>query len=94
MLEESLTNSTKQFIVATLFAVMLSGCSQTRGWLDSVRGNGTPAPDDTVILGAPAADDYLSELSQLSSRDPALQAEIFADSQAAAQLTPNPSTSG
>jgi hypothetical protein len=49
-----------------------------------------------AVPGAPAAaaaaDEYVFELSQLSSNDPALQAEIFADSQAAAQLTPNPST--
>jgi hypothetical protein len=44
------------------------------------------------VPGAPGADDYLAELSGLSSDDPALQAEIFADSQAAARLTPNPST--
>ena len=71
---------------------MLSGCTQTKGWLDSVRGDDSDGSDDTVILGAPAADEYLSELSELSSDDPASQAEIFADSQAAAQLTPNPST--
>jgi hypothetical protein len=45
-----------------------------------------------VIPGAPAADEYLTELSDLSLDDPALQAEIFADSQAAAQLAPSPST--
>jgi hypothetical protein len=71
---------------------LLSGCSQTKGWLNSVRGNDATTADEPVMLGAPAADEYLSELSQLSSNDPALQAEIFADSQAAAQLTPNPST--
>ena len=70
----------------------MTGCSQTKSWLDSVRGNDSPASDAPVILGAPAVDEYLSELSQLSSNDPALQAEIAADSQAAAQLTPNPST--
>jgi hypothetical protein len=36
--------------------------------------------------------EYLTELSDLSLDDPALQAEIFADSQAAAQLAPSPST--
>jgi hypothetical protein len=71
---------------------MLSGCTQTKGWLDSVRGDESGGSDETVILGAPAAEEYLSELSALSSDDPALQAEIFADSQAGAQLTPNPST--
>jgi len=92
MVEESLTIPAKRLIAATLIAAVLSGCTQTRGWLDSVRGNDVAAADEQVLLGAPAADDYLAELSDLSSNDPALQAEIFADSQAGAQLTPNPST--
>ena len=92
MVEESLTAPAKRLIAATLIAAVLSGCTQTRGWLDSVRGNDVAAADEQVLLGAPAADDYLAELSDLSSNDPALQAEIFADSQAGAQLTPNPST--
>jgi hypothetical protein len=70
---------------------LLAGCAQTKGWLDSVRGEPVAA-DEQVILGAPTADKYLKELHDLSSGDPALQAEIFADSKAAAQLTPNPST--
>ena len=71
--------------------LLLSGCSQTKGWLNSVSGSPPPS-DEQVILGAPGADEYLKELYDLSSGDPALQAEIFADSEAAAQLTPNPST--
>jgi hypothetical protein len=92
MLKESLTTTIGRLVAAGVIAAMLSGCTQTKGWLDSVRGDDSGGSDDTVILGAPAADEYLSELSALSSDDPALQAEIFADSQAAAQLTPNPST--
>ena len=92
MLEESLTIPAKRLIAASLIAAVLSGCTQTRGWLDSVRGKDVAAADEQVLLGGPAADDYLAELSDLSSNDPALQAEIFADSQAGAQLTPNPST--
>ena len=92
MLEESLTTPTKRLVAAILIAATVTGCSQTKSWLDSVRGNDSSASDDPIILGAPAVDEYLSELSQLSSNDPALQAEIAADSQAAAQLTPNPST--
>jgi len=90
MLEESLTIPAKLLIAATLIAAVLSGCTQTQGWLDSVRGKDVAAADEQVLPGAPAADDYLAELSDLSSNDPALQAEIFADSQAGAQLTPNP----
>ena len=82
MVEESLTIPAKRLIAATLIAAVLSGCTQTRGWLDSVRGKDVAAADEQVLLGGPAADDYLAELSDLSSNDPALQAEIFADSQA------------
>lgn len=92
MLEESLKTAIGRLVAAGVIAAMLSGCTQTRGWLDSVRGDDSDSFDEAVIPGAPAADEYLSELSSLSSDDPALQAEIFADSQAAAQLTPNPST--
>ena len=93
MLEQRLTIPTKQLIAATLIAVVLPGCSQTRGWLDAARGpESTIAYEQQAVPGAPVADDYLAELSELSSDDPALQAEIYADSQAAAQLTPNPST--
>lgn len=92
MLEESQKTATKRLIAAAMIAVMLSGCSQTKGWLNSGRGSDSTVTDAPTIPGAPAGDDYLAELSDLSSDDPALQAEIFADSQAAAQLAPNPST--
>ena len=92
MLEQRLTTPTKQLIAATLIAVVVPGCSQTRGWLDGVRSPESTTSYEQAVTGAPAADDYLAELSELSSNDPALQAEIYADSQAAAQLTPNPST--
>jgi hypothetical protein len=92
MLEESQKIATRRLIAAAMIAIMLSGCSQSKGWLNSVGGSDSTATDAPAIPGAPAGDDYLAELSDLSSDDPALQAEIFADSQAAAQLTPNPST--
>ena len=92
MLEERLITATQRIVAATVIAVLLSGCSQTKGWLQSVGGGDSGLSDEPVVPGAPAADEYLTELSQLSSDDPALQAEIFADSQAAAQLTPDPST--
>jgi hypothetical protein len=86
------TGARSALVFALLLSAVLTGCSQTKGWLNSVRGS-SPESDEQVILGAPSADDYLKELHELSSGDPALQAEIFADSRAAAQLTPNPSTS-
>lgn len=92
MREERLTTTTKRLVATAMIAVLLSGCSQTKGWLNSVGGSDSDASDEPVIPGAPAADEYLTELSDLSLDDPALQAEIFADSQAAAQLAPSPST--
>jgi hypothetical protein len=92
MLEQGLKTPVKRLVAATLIAATVAGCSQTKGWLDSVRGKDSGVSSEQTLLGAPTADEYLSELSQLSSNDPALQAEIFADSQAAAQLTPDPST--
>ena len=72
-------------------ASLLSGCAQTRGWLDKVTP-GTNRGDDPVILGAPAAEDYLGDLERLATGDPATQVEIFADAESRATLTPNPST--
>ena len=92
MREEGLKTSLKRLIAAALITVTLAGCSQTKSWLDSIRGNDSTASGEETVSSAPASYDYLVELSRLSSNDLALQAEIFADSQAAAQLTPNPST--
>jgi len=80
-----------RLVAAALLAATVSGCSQTRSWLDSVRGN-RDAPAEEIVLGAPLADEYLQELASLASGDPAVQAEVYADARAAAQLTPNPST--
>ena len=82
-------------IAATLVAASLSGCAQTKGWLDDFGKDdrrSPSAPNEGLILGAPPADDYLRDLADIASGDPARQAEIFADARAASQLTPNPST--
>ena len=75
-------------IVAVIVATM-AGCTQTTDWL---KGRRTANPDDPIILGAPEADVYLNELSDLAAGDPATQAEIFADAEAGATLTPGPNT--
>ena len=76
-------------IVATIAAVGLSGCESTTNWL---KGRRTAEPTDEVVLGASEADAYLTELQQLATGDPATQAEIFADAESAATLTPGTST--
>lgn len=70
-------------------AGLLAGCAQTADWL---QGRNPAQTDGPVILGAPDADTYLVELRALAAGDPASQAEIFADADAAATLTPGPST--
>ena len=77
----------------TLVAIsLLSGCAQTKGWLDKVTPGGGRDSEETIILGAPTADEYLGELRQLATGDPATQIEIFADAESRATLTPDPST--
>jgi hypothetical protein len=68
---------------------MASGCAQTKDWLTGKR---TAKATENVILGAPQADRYIQEMYQLASGDPATQAEIYADAESAAKLTPGPST--
>ena len=68
MLEESLKTPVKRLIAATLMAAVLSSCTQTQGWLDSVRGKDTAVADEQDLLGAPAADDYLAELSDAGAQ--------------------------
>ena len=81
-------------IVATAaMVVLLSACAQTKGWLDSVRGDRpSSSSNETIILGAPEANEYLKDLYDLAAGDPATQAEIFADAHSRATLTPDPST--
>jgi len=67
----------------------LAGCAQIEDWLRTERRQ-TPA--DGTILGAPDAGQYIDEMYRLASGDPATQAEIHADAESAARLTPDPST--
>jgi hypothetical protein len=80
-------------IAAVVVIVSLaSGCATASKATDWLRGRDNPDTDDAVILGAPNADEYLSELYELSAGDANKQADIFADADAAAKLTPGPST--
>ena len=44
-------------------ALVMSGCETTSNWL---KGRRTAEADDTVILGAPEANTYLTELYSLT----------------------------
>jgi hypothetical protein len=68
--------------------ITLSACESTSNWL---KGRKT-ADADEIAVGVPESDRYVIELAELVNGDPATQAEIYADSRAAAQLTPGPST--
>lgn len=74
-------------VVVTLFG----GCAQTKSLVASMGRSSTPS-DDAVILGAPDAEHYLGELYELTSGDPKNKAEIFADAESGAKLTPGPQT--
>lgn len=75
-------------LVGAVAAALLSGCTQIDDWL---RGS-TRTPEERVAIDAPQTDEYVQEMYRLASGDPATQAEIVADSRAAAMLTPDPST--
>ena len=88
MLERTAT--TRLIVTAILCAAMaLSGCESTSNWL---KGRRTAEATDPVITGGSEANAYLTELKQLVGGDPATQAEIYADAESAATLTPGPST--
>jgi len=75
-----------------MLAATLSGCAQTQGWLNSIRDSSWLTGNKSGVDSHPTAEEYLIELSQLSSSDPVLQAEVFAEVKAAAGQTPGPST--
>ena len=79
----------QQFVVVATIIATTAGCAQTSDWL---KGRRTAKPNDPIILGAPEADSYLQELHDLAAGDPARQAEIFADAESGALLTPGPNT--
>lgn len=73
----------------SLVALLLTaGCETTSDWL---HGRKT-ADADEIVVGAPDVSQYINELYELASGDPATQAEIYADAEAAATLTPGTST--
>lgn len=74
---------------ALVAALVVSGCAQMDDWL---RGRQVAEAREDVVLGTPTTDAYLEELQELANGDPYTQVEIHADAEAAATLTPNPST--
>jgi hypothetical protein len=83
------TNALRNIATLAILVALTAGCAQTKEWLDSIRPGGS---SESVIVGAPDAEQYLTEMHQLASGDPATQAEIYVDAVSAAKLTPGPST--
>lgn len=73
-------------MIATV--TVTAGCETAADWMAERR----IAKAASLDLIAPQTNRYLTELYQFTSGDPATQAEIFADAQSAAILTPDPST--
>ncbi len=83
------TNALRNSATLAIVVALTAGCAQTKEWLAGIR---TEKSSQSVILGAPGADQYVQEMYQLASGDPATQAEIYADAESTAKLTPGPST--
>lgn len=74
--------------VLTVITIAMTGCQVTSDWLNGRR----TAEAEPVDFNAPQTNSYLTEMFELANGDPATQAEIFADAQSAATITPDPST--
>lgn len=76
-------------VALIILVALTAGCAQTSDWL---KGRRTAKAVDPIILGAPEAESYLSEIYELINGDPFTQVEIFSDAKSAATLTPGPSS--
>jgi hypothetical protein len=84
-----LIEKARRITLIALIVATMAGCAQTTDWM---KGRRTAEADDPIILGAPQAETYLNELKDIATGDPATQAEIFADAESAATLTPGPNS--
>jgi hypothetical protein len=73
---------------ALVLVACTAGCTHVDDWLRGERGS----PSETYGIDGEDLAPYISEMSQLASGDPAIQAEIYADAAAAARLTPDTSS--
>lgn len=78
----------RHIAIIAIVVTLLSACAQTSDW---IKEHISSDADDIGILGAPDAENYLKELGRLAGGDPAIQAEILADANSVALLTPGPS---
>jgi hypothetical protein len=92
MLKRYMTSRFAQIVTMALIVSTASGCAATSKATNWLTGKSPPENEDYVVLGAPSADEYLTELNDLVAGDPDKQADILADASSAAKLTPGPST--
>jgi len=85
-----LTTAARALAMAGLVAMALSGCAQTSDW---IKGRSNPESIDPGFVDTPSVETLVADLGKIASGDPAAQAELYADAAAAAQLTPDASTS-
>ncbi len=83
------TTRIRTIATIVILATMTAGCAQMKDWWSGMR---TANTNESVFLDTPEAGDYIQEMYELASGDPATQAEIYADAESAAKLTPGPST--
>lgn len=91
MHKQSFKKKFGQIAVTLLIVSLLGACAQTKHVMASMGRSSTPS-DDAVVLGAPDAEHYLSEIYRLSTGNPKTQEDIFADARSGSQLTPGPQT--
>ncbi len=77
---------------AVFAASLLSGCGTFDKATNWFKGDGSSDDDEAVILGAPDAEDYLRDLYELTAGDANRQADVYANAESAASLTPGPSS--
>lgn len=90
MLNGKQTTTVRALAMTGLVALALSGCAETRDW---IKGRSKAESYDPGLVAESEVETYVAELGKIASGDPAAQAEIYADAAAAAQLTPDASTS-
>ena len=89
MLDGATESRVRMVLAVVLTGFVCSSCQATNDWL---RGRKTAEATEVTESQANTGSPHVSEMYRLVNGDPATQAEIYADAQAAAQLTPDPST--
>lgn len=82
------SRAARHAFLVSLLVFGLAGCASFSDWL---RGD-SPGDSQAPTAGSDLGGGYLADMFQMTSSDPATQAEIYADAEAAARLTPTTSS--